>query len=56
VDPLTAGALLAPLFIAQDLFALRYYRPSTWSKPDLVILLSALCTYPGETTRPDHPC
>ncbi len=42
MDPLTAGALLAPLFIAQDLFALRYYRPSTWSKPDLAILLPAL--------------
>jgi uncharacterized protein len=39
MDPVTAGGLLAPLFIAMDLFALRYWRPSTWSKPDLVRLL-----------------
>ena len=42
MDPLTAGAFLAPLFIAQDLFALRYWKPSTWSKPDLKILVPAL--------------
>jgi uncharacterized membrane protein YfcA len=42
MDPVTAGGLLAPLFIAMDLFALRYWKPSTWSKPDLVLLL-----YPG---------
>jgi uncharacterized membrane protein YfcA len=41
MDPVTAGGLLAPLFIAMDLFALRYWRPSTWSKPDLVRLLPA---------------
>jgi uncharacterized protein len=39
MDPVTAGGLLAPLFIAMDLFALRYWKPSTWSKPDLVRLL-----------------
>jgi uncharacterized membrane protein YfcA len=42
MDPLTAGAFLAPLFIVQDLVALRYWKPSTWSKPDLGILLPAL--------------
>ena len=42
MDPVTAGGLLAPLFIAMDLFALRYWRPSTWSKPDLVLLLPGL--------------
>jgi uncharacterized membrane protein YfcA len=42
MDPLTAGALLAPLFIAMDLFALRYWKPSTWSKPDLSVLVPAL--------------
>ena len=42
MDPLTAGALLAPLFIVMDLFALRYWKPSTWSKPDLAVLLPAL--------------
>jgi len=42
MDPFTAGALLAPLFVAMDLFALWYWRPSTWSKPDLKVLLPAL--------------
>ena len=44
MDPVTAGGLLAPLFIAMDLFALRYWKPSTWSKPDLVRLLPGLVT------------
>jgi uncharacterized membrane protein YfcA len=42
MDPVTAGGLLAPLFIAMDLFALLYWKPSTWSKPDLVLLLPGL--------------
>lgn len=42
MDPVTAGGLLAPLFIAMDLFALRYWTPSTWSKPDLVLLVPGL--------------
>ena len=42
MDPVTAGGLLAPLFIAMDLFALRYWKPSTWSKPDLVRLVPGL--------------
>src|ERR1700722_14647179 len=42
MDPVTAGGLLAPLFIAMDLFALSYWKPSTWSKPDLVPLLPGL--------------
>src|SRR5262244_993397 len=42
MDPVTAGGLLAPLFIAMDLFALRYWKPSTWSKPELVLLLPGL--------------
>ena len=41
MDPIAAGTLLAPLFIAMDLFALRYWKPSTWSRPDLSILLPA---------------
>ncbi|MBV9461092.1 MAG: sulfite exporter TauE/SafE family protein [Bradyrhizobium sp.] len=44
MDPVIAGGLLAPLFIAMDLFALRYWKPSTWSKPDLVLLLPGLVT------------
>jgi len=42
MDPVTAGGLLAPLFVAMDLFALRYWKPSTWSKPDLALLLPGL--------------
>ncbi len=42
MDPIAAGALLAPLFVAMDLFALRYWKPSTWSKPDLLALLPGL--------------
>jgi uncharacterized protein len=42
MDPLTAGALLAPLFVAMDIFAVRYWKPSTWSKPDLVVLIPSL--------------
>jgi len=42
MDPVTAGGLLAPLFIAMDLMALRYWKPSSWSKPDLVLLLPGL--------------
>ena len=42
MDPVTAGGLLAPLFVAMDLYALRYWTPSTWSKPDLKLLLPGL--------------
>jgi uncharacterized membrane protein YfcA len=42
MDPVTAGGLLAPLLVAMDLFALRYWKPSTWSKPDLARLVPAL--------------
>lgn len=42
MDPVTAGGFLAPLFVAMDLFALRYWKPSTWSKPDLALLLPGL--------------
>src|SRR5882757_10649032 len=42
MDPVTAGGLLAPLFVAMDLFALHYWKPSTWSKPDLLLLLPGL--------------
>src|SRR6478735_12701810 len=41
MTPIEAGTMLAPLFIAMDLFALRYWKPSTWSKPDLSLLLPA---------------
>lgn len=42
MDPITASGLLAPLFIAMDLYGLRYWKPSTWSKPDLKPLLPGL--------------
>src|SRR3954464_13114904 len=42
MDSVTAGGLLAPLFIVMDLFALPYWKPSTWSKPDLMLLLPGL--------------
>ena len=42
MDPVSAGGLLAPLFIAMDLFALRYWKPSTWSRPDLARLVPGL--------------
>lgn len=42
MDPVTAGGLLAPLFIAMDLFGLRYWKPSTWSRPELVVLVPGL--------------
>lgn len=42
MDPITAGTLIAPLFIPMDVVALRYWRPSTWSKADLAMLLPAL--------------
>jgi uncharacterized protein len=42
MDPLKAGALLAPLFVVMDAFALYYWRPSTWSKPDVVLLAPSM--------------
>jgi len=42
MDPVTAGGLLAPLFVAMDLYALRYWTPNTWSRQDLVLLLPGL--------------
>ena len=42
MDPRTVGGLLAPLFIAMELSALLYWKPSTWSKSDLVLLLPGL--------------
>ncbi|QEL22271.1 sulfite exporter TauE/SafE family protein [Bosea sp. F3-2] len=42
MDPVAAGGLLAPLFIAMDLYALRYWKPSTWSRPDLRLLVPGL--------------
>ncbi|WP_146990903.1 sulfite exporter TauE/SafE family protein [Bradyrhizobium macuxiense] len=42
MDPIAAGALLAPLFVVMDITALRFWRPNTWSRVDLTMLLPAL--------------
>ena len=42
MDPIAAGALLAPLFVVMDITALRFWRPNTWSRVDLAMLLPAL--------------
>ena len=42
MDPLAAGALLAPLFVAMDLCAMQFWKPATWSKPDLIVLMPGL--------------
>ena len=42
MDPVTAGAVVAPLFIPMDVVALRYYSPRTWSMPDLKVLVPAM--------------
>ncbi|MFN6954293.1 MAG: sulfite exporter TauE/SafE family protein [Acetobacteraceae bacterium] len=42
MDPIAAGAMLAPLLLVMDAFALRRWRPSTWSRPDLLALLPGL--------------
>jgi uncharacterized protein len=35
VDPIAAAIIVAPLVLFMDLFAVRAFPPSTWSKPDL---------------------
>lgn len=50
MEPIEAGAMLAPLFVAMDLVALRYWSPSTWSKPDLKILIPGLVVGIGAGT------
>ena len=50
MDPVTAGGLLAPLFVASDIYALRYFKPATWSKPDLRLLLPGLLVGIGAGT------
>jgi uncharacterized protein len=39
MDPVAAGAVLAPMFCVSDIVSLRYWRASTWSKPDLLVLI-----------------
>ncbi len=42
MDPVEAGAMLAPLFILMDVAAFRYWKPGTWSRPDLRLLIPGL--------------
>lgn len=42
MDPVAAGGLLAPLFVVMDLYGLRYFKPATWSRQDLALLLPGL--------------
>lgn len=42
MDPIAAGALLAPLFVVMDAVALRYWKARHWSRADLLPLLPAL--------------
>jgi uncharacterized protein len=39
MDPIAAGAQLALVLCISDIVALRYWRPSTWSMPDLKVLI-----------------
>lgn len=42
VDPIAAAIIVAPLVSLMDMFTLRSFGPSTWSKPDLRHLLPGL--------------
>ncbi|OWU86710.1 permease [Oceanicola sp. 22II-s10i] len=42
MDPLVAGAVLAPLFLVMDACALLVWRPSTWSRREVVPILPAM--------------
>lgn len=42
IDPIGAAIIIAPLVSFMDMFALRSFGPSSWSKPDLRVLLPGL--------------
>jgi uncharacterized protein len=42
VDPIAAAIIVSPLVALMDVFALRAYPPSTWSRPDLRWLVPGL--------------
>ena len=42
MDPVTAGVIVAPLFIPMDIVALKYFPPRTWSMPDIKVLVPAM--------------
>jgi uncharacterized membrane protein YfcA len=42
MDPVGAAIVVAPLVCAMDMFTLRTFGPSSWSKPDLKVLVPGL--------------
>jgi uncharacterized protein len=42
IDPIGAAIIVAPLVSGMDMFTLRAFGPSSWSKPDLRVLLPGL--------------
>lgn len=42
IDPIGAAIIVAPLVSVMDMFTLRAFGPSSWSKPDLAVLLPGL--------------
>lgn len=42
IDPIGAAIIVAPLISVMDMFTLRTFGPSSWSKPDLAVLLPGL--------------
>ncbi|MGL5446120.1 MAG: sulfite exporter TauE/SafE family protein, partial [Rhabdaerophilum sp.] len=42
IDPIGAAIIVAPLVSLMDMFTLRTFGPSSWSKPDLKVLLPGL--------------
>ncbi|MCZ8261030.1 MAG: sulfite exporter TauE/SafE family protein [Beijerinckiaceae bacterium] len=42
IDPIGAAIIVAPLVVVMDMFTLRAFGPSSWSKPDLRLLVPGL--------------
>ncbi|MCA4910033.1 MAG: hypothetical protein ING72_06780, partial [Methylobacterium sp.] len=42
MEPVSAAIIVAPLISMMDMFTLRTFGPSSWSKPDLRVLLPGL--------------
>ncbi|WP_284177606.1 sulfite exporter TauE/SafE family protein [Rhabdaerophilum sp. SD176] len=42
IDPIGAAIIVAPLVVLMDMFTLRAFGPSSWSKPDLRLLVPGL--------------
>lgn len=42
MDPISAAIVVAPLISVMDMFTLRTFGPSSWSKPDLAVLMPGL--------------